>query len=599
MNFLTTICTDQFCGSIASEQRSLENPMFSLQDPSTFEAMGIGMPSSAGIRVDRRTILTLDTWYRAVDLVSDYVMRCDLEVRRWIGKDNSVADIEHPAFRLVYQAARSDTGHKGSEYLGACYWKKTMQAHASNHGNAYSYIDRDPRSGRPRQLVPLAPDRTYPVRVNGKKYYVTHVAADYIGGSDGSPENVGRPVHDTMIVLRPEDVWHLKGLGYDCMMGYTTFDLAGETAGQAIATRQYGSQYFANNAEPRVVVEMPAGQIWTIPEKQEFVREFNVMHSGGRNSHRTAILTNGAKISPFPTSAAESQLIANRQMSARDVANWHKLPPHKLGDSSRTSYNSLELEEYSMLNDCLEPWFKLWAEECGAKLLTEEQKRNYSHFFAFDINNMVHTTLTARATANATRVNNGLACRDDIRAEENKPPLPDGIGQVITVPVNLAILHAADKKPAVAISGIPQKQGQMPSPAGTPRPADQKSREGVDGGKWVVGSADAKTLAPPFDCAPIRAVIRDAAERVYARLTKAMAAAARHPERFGEWQKGDALRHAEAVAEILRPAINLRALIPGAVTRNDAPTANIIDAWLASHGDPARFTVESILEAMQ
>ena len=44
-----------------------------------------------------------------------------------------------------------------------------MQAHASNHGNGYSFIDRDPRTARPRQLIPLAPDWTYPIRVNGKK----------------------------------------------------------------------------------------------------------------------------------------------------------------------------------------------------------------------------------------------------------------------------------------------------------------------------------------------------------------------------------------------------------------------------------------------
>ena len=141
-----------------------------------------------------------------------------------------------------------------------------------------------------------------------QEIYVSHVAQDYIGGSDGRPDGGSQTAHETMVILRPEDVFHLKGLGYDGMMGYITFDMGAETLGQALATRQYGSKYFANNAEPRVVVEMPVGQIWTIPERQEFVREFNTMHSSVNNATRTAILTNGAKISPFPTSAEQAHL---------------------------------------------------------------------------------------------------------------------------------------------------------------------------------------------------------------------------------------------------------------------------------------------------
>ena len=152
-------------------------------------------------------------------------------------------------------------------------------------------------------------------------------------------------------------------------------------------------------------------------------------------------------------------------------------------------------------------------------------------------------------------------------------------------PVNIAILHAAGKKPAVEISGIPQKQGNMPAPAGTPKPADKKSREDTP-------------LVPPFDCGPIQAVLRDAAERVYARLTKAMAAAAKHPEDFGQWRTNDAQRHAEPVASILRPAQSPR---PGSRRRSQEPRSGRRHhrRRIRSCGDPSKFTVETILELMQ
>ena len=323
--------------------------------------------------------MTLDTWYRAVDLVSDYVARCPLILRRWLSNDNSEPDRQHPAYRLLNQCA-----NPLSEFLmGSVYWKKCMQAHASNHGNAYSWIDRD-GFGAPRAFALLPPDRTYPIRVSvdggkrWKKFYVSHIPLQYLGQIGDLPAEVS-PVGTLMRCFVPEDIFHLKGLGFDGMMGYCTYDIAAETAGHALATRMYGAKYFANNGEPRVTIEMPAGQIWTIEEKQEFIREWSMMHSGSAQAHRTAILTNGAKASPFPVDAERSQLVENRKMSAREVANFHKLPPHKLGDDSRTSYNSLELEEYAILNDCLEPWFSLWEEECNLKLLTEKQKRDFSH----------------------------------------------------------------------------------------------------------------------------------------------------------------------------------------------------------------------------
>ena len=247
-----------------------------------------------------------------------------------------------------------------------------------------------------------------------------------------------------------------------------------------------------------------------------------------------------------------------------------------------------------MLNDCLEPWFSMWTEECDAKLLTEEEKRGYTHFTDFDRNALIHTTLAQKATADAQLCNNGLRTADELARRDGLPAYEDGIGSIKRCPVNIAILHAAGKKPAVEISGIPQKQGDMPAPAGTPKPADKKSREG-EGEK---GGRGEKEFSPPFDCAPIQAVLRDAAERVYARLTKTMAAAARHPEDFGEWRTNNAPRHAEPVARfsarrsISAPCSRRRSQEPD-------PAAAIIDAWISSCGDPSKFTVATILELMQ
>ena len=55
-------------------RRSLENPAVSLSDPSAFETLGIGArPVSSGVRVDRKQALTLDTYWRGVNLICNMI----------------------------------------------------------------------------------------------------------------------------------------------------------------------------------------------------------------------------------------------------------------------------------------------------------------------------------------------------------------------------------------------------------------------------------------------------------------------------------------------------------------------------------------------
>jgi len=73
-----------------------------------------------------------------------------------------------------------------------------------------------------------------------------------------------------------------------------------------------------------------------------------------------------------------------------------KLPPHKLGDSSRTAYNSLEQENQSYLDEALDGWFVTWESECFIKLLTEDQKRTDSHVVEFVREALLRADLTSR-----------------------------------------------------------------------------------------------------------------------------------------------------------------------------------------------------------
>ena len=59
------------------------------------------------------------------------------------------------------------------------------------------------------------------------------------------------------VILSPQDVLHIPGLGFDGLVGYSPIAMAKNAIGLAMATEEYGAKFFANGAAPSGVLEHP------------------------------------------------------------------------------------------------------------------------------------------------------------------------------------------------------------------------------------------------------------------------------------------------------------------------------------------------------
>lgn len=59
------------------------------------------------------------------------------------------------------------------------------------------------------------------------------------------------------VTLRPSDVLHVPGLGFDGLVGYSPIAMAKNAIGLSIATEEYGAKFFANGATPGGLLEFP------------------------------------------------------------------------------------------------------------------------------------------------------------------------------------------------------------------------------------------------------------------------------------------------------------------------------------------------------
>lgn len=490
------------------ERRSVENPNVGWDEwaNAASNVLGIG-DSKTGVKVTHRNALSVPGYWRGLNLIAGTVAKVPLCIYRTA---DLTKDVTHPAYPLVRRRANDEEN--------AYYFKQRLTGHALQRGNGYAYIDRGEGAlFQPRQLIPLDPDTVVPCRVDGQLWYVLEVPG------------YGRRK------LFPYEVLHIHGLGYDGLVGYDVLSVvARETLGLAIAARDYQSIYFKNGAEPSVVLESPG----TVPKptRQEIAKEWENIHQGLDRAHKVAVLSNGLTVKPFSKTARESQLLESKRFTNREIANVLGIPPHKLGEDNATSYGSLEQENQSLVDEGYDPWFCAWEYECNAKLLTEEEQQQETHYFEFVRQALVRANLSERYAAyNAALGARPFMTRNEVRARENLPPVPGG--DEFLDPLNMASGGGAPKNDPAA--------GGKQQPPTDDDPEDPEDDDD-DGSKH--------DRAAEYH----RQVFADAVARMVRRLTTQARRAAKEPKTFLAFAERMGVENHSTIVAILWPHAKYR-----------------------------------------
>lgn len=410
--------------------RSAENPAVPLSqifDEDIFDGFA-GPKTTSGVRVTRKKALGISAVWRAVCLISGKIAVMPMKVFKSVGQGKEV-DKKHPAYRLLKRSP--------NDFMTPYTLKETLQSHALLRGNGYAYVFRD-ADANPIEILPLNPEVTWPVRAGGKLWYITEVADEYAEGG-GNRERRR---------LRAEDVIHIRGMGFDGLVGYDVVTILRETLGKAIATREHGTRYFSNDARPSMALEFPAGM--KSEAVDNVVSRWNRMNQGLENKHKVGMLREGVKIQTFSSNARESQLTENLNFDAVDVANVFGLPPRKVGLDQGGGYNSLFEENQSVHDDTLDPWRVRWEEECDQKLLTEQEQETESHSCLFVRNSLMRSNPDQRAAFYDKMVRMGAYNLDQVLAFEDQNPIPGGMGQLHWMQAGMTPLGQAasgDTKP--------------------------------------------------------------------------------------------------------------------------------------------------------
>ena len=305
----------------------------------------------------------------------------------------------HPLYLLLHDEPNPE--------MSSFVFRETLMTHLLLWGNAYAQIIRNGK-GEVIALYPLMPNKMSVDRdANGQLYY------QYTRSTEEAPTMKGVTVN-----LRPSDMLHIPGLGFDGLVGYSPIAMAKNAIGMAIACEEYGAKFFANGAAPGGVLEHPG----TIKDPQRVRESWQSTFGGSGNSNKIAVLEEGMKYTPIGISPEQAQFLETRKFQINEIARIFRVPPHMVGDLEKSSFSNIEQQSLEFVKYTLEPWLVRWEQSIQRTLFSPEEKKRY--FAKFNVEGLLRGDYASRMTGYATARQNGWMSANDIRELENMDRIP-------------------------------------------------------------------------------------------------------------------------------------------------------------------------------
>lgn len=335
-----------------------------------------------------------------------------------------VAGLPIPLYRIVEGGRERQRRHHldwllnegpNDEQTPIVFWE-TLMLHVLIAGNAYAEIRKD-NAGRVASLDLMDPNDVQPERVKGKLRYKYKV-------SD---------------VLDSTTVFHVPGLGWDGVQGYSPITIARQSIGLGIAAERFGASFFGGDGWPAVAAEFPGKMT---PEAQDrFRASWKQTFSGAEKGHRLAVLEQGMKLNAFGLSQKDSQFLETRAFQVEEICRLYRVPQHKLFHKpNERPGGNMEQEDVEFVQDTLRPWTIRIEQEINRKLIPERERPDLYAEFLLD--GRLRGDIKTRYDAYATGRQWGWLSANDIRRFENMNPV-DG-GDVYIAPGQAASSGEAD-----------------------------------------------------------------------------------------------------------------------------------------------------------
>lgn len=343
------------------------------------------VPSLTGANVAPSTALSLASVYAANRLLAQSISTLPLHAYR------RSDDSRVPMNSLPQLFAQLVAAGELVPWLHRCVTSLGLR------GNAYGLIINRDGFGFPTQIEWLDPGMVLVDDRQGKRGWLWN-------GREIPLEDM---VHIPLFAMPGQKV------------GLSPISAYAQTLGIGLQAQTYASDWFAAGGFPPGTFQ---NEEKTVTQEEAEVIKARLVNA--IRTHSPLVYGNDWKYNPIQVPPEEAQFVETMKMTTNTIASVYGIPPEMIGGESGSSmtYANVEQQQINFVMFTLRPWLVL-LETAFSALLPDRQ------YVKFNSDALIRADLKTRWEVNKIRFDMGAANIDEIRAQEDQPPLPNGQGQ--------------------------------------------------------------------------------------------------------------------------------------------------------------------------
>lgn len=387
--------------------------------------------SASGVQISQATAMTVSAVYGCVNRLSTDLARCTPQIFQRVHGGAKELVTDHPLQRLLDRPNRQQTWFEFDRQL----WVSLLL-----RSNAYAAIRRDYR-GNPIELIPINPDAVMVLEAgDGEIFY-----------------NVNRiglwqmaMLRDFPVAIPSEDMFHLRDITFNSLVGVSTIGLARDTIGLTMALEQQANRWVANGAQPATWLK--TNRTLSDTAAKRLKSQFDGLHAGYENTGRTVLLEDGIDVEKMQLTSVELEFIEQRKMQPIEVCRFFGVPPHKVGVivAGAAQGQSLAAQDQDYVNSAITQRIENYEQRFAWTFGLDDE----GLFLERDINKLLRADVMTRANVSRLNILSGKTTQNEERAADGLAPMPGG--DKLMMPTNMAA-EGSDKS------------GQAPDGAGRPK----------------------------------------------------------------------------------------------------------------------------------
>ena len=353
---------------------------------------GFFYPTDSGQTVNTDSAMRLASVWAAVNLLTDIV--APLPWHAYRETDGMLVRVDTPK---ILAAPSNEPS------LSAADWRSQIMRSLLLRGNAYGLVKKTGPRGEPMTVQIIHPDYVSVIRLGTFGPFKFEVL-----GQETELYPAGELIHIPAFTIPGSPV------------GLSPIDYARQSIGLGLASEEFGARWFGDGAHPSAVLH--TDQQLTGEQATAMKQRFNDAVKGRRE---VAVLGAGLQYQPIQVSANESQFLDTIKANATTVARFFGLgmAPEMIGAESGNSmtYVNVEQRSLNLLTYAARPWISR-LEDAMSKMVGP------GLVVKADVDELLRVDARTRVEIQERRLRMGTRNVNEIRAEDNLPPLPDGTG---------------------------------------------------------------------------------------------------------------------------------------------------------------------------